>query len=339
MPPTNHPLPGPIVSVVIATRNRHERLDRLLSSAALQDLKEIEIIVADDNSDATTLDSYYSMRGRLDSRFRFLSTQFPGGPGSGPSAPRNRGVEASSGRYVALCDDDDVWTARDHLSVAANSLDRYEGDLFFAGMRLVDGAEVKGTWYSPPVPAHGMREITANPPVYEVPMRAFAASLRRRSPCVSTVVFRRQLYDEVGGFWEKLRFYEDVDFILRAADRARRILFRPAEVTDFFVDPHPRAYTAVSELERALFAVTACQHSRAHVRHPLLLRNARAREAWSLLTIARHALANGGRRAGRSLLEQSFLLHPSRSVLVEWLRSWVASPAQETAGNAETSVD
>lgn len=317
-------MPSPLVSVVIATRNRAESLARLLRSVAEQDLPGFEVIVVDDESTAETLACYGEIRRSLDSRFRFLLPARPNGPGHGPSQPRNKGIAAAAGRYVALCDDDDAWIVRDHLSTAAGALEERAGDFYFAGMRMVDGGKVTGTWYAPAVPAAGARALPGRPNVYELSLPAFARMLTPRCPCVNTMVFRRELFLAVGGYWENIRYYEDVDLVTRFVDRSQRILYRAEEVAETDVAPHVRAFTAVDELERNLFTVTACQHARAHVGNRLLRRNLRSREAWALLGVARQAAARGDGALARSFLAQSLLAHFSRAAALAWLRSWRA---------------
>lgn len=93
-----------LISVIIPTRNRSERLQRALQSAQAQGWGNIEIVVVDDaSSDGTP-----ALMERLsaeDQRIRYVRNDSPKGGGGA----RNAGIELARGKYVAFLDDDDVW--------------------------------------------------------------------------------------------------------------------------------------------------------------------------------------------------------------------------------------
>lgn len=93
-----------LVSVVIPTRNRRERLQRALESVLRQTWPDIEIVVVDDASSDDT-QAFLKGLSAAESRIRVLRNEVAlGGAGA-----RNAGVGIASGRYVAFLDDDDVW--------------------------------------------------------------------------------------------------------------------------------------------------------------------------------------------------------------------------------------
>lgn len=55
-------------------------------------------------------------------------------------------------------------------------------------------------------------------------------SLLDHFPCLNTCVMRRSLCDRAGGFWEELRYCEDLDFFLRVLDLASQIAYRHATI-------------------------------------------------------------------------------------------------------------
>src|SRR4051794_29294194 len=91
-----------LVSVVIPTHNRAHTLRPAVLSALGQDDVDVEVLVCDDGS---TDGSRSIVEALGDKRVQWLS-----GPRSGgPSVPRNRGVDAAKGEWVAFLDSDDVW--------------------------------------------------------------------------------------------------------------------------------------------------------------------------------------------------------------------------------------
>lgn len=97
---TGESMPGPLISVVIATRNRAELLRESLHSVISQTYKNIEIIVVDDGSDDNTRDVVESLD---DDRIHYVRREH-----GGISAARNTGTECARGEWIAVHDDDDI---------------------------------------------------------------------------------------------------------------------------------------------------------------------------------------------------------------------------------------
>src|SRR3990172_6891706 len=94
----------PVVSVIIPTHNRaellSEALDSVYSQEGVGELFEMEVVVVDDASTDNTPDLV-----RAYPSIRYLRHE----TNRGPSAARNTAIRASTGKYVALLDDDDMW--------------------------------------------------------------------------------------------------------------------------------------------------------------------------------------------------------------------------------------
>jgi teichuronic acid biosynthesis glycosyltransferase TuaG len=104
------------VSVIIATWNRQESVARAVESALLQTYPPLEILVCDDGS---TDDSEAVVHSFNDPRVTWL----PGPRAGRPAVPRNRGLAASKGDWIAFLDSDDQWMAG-KLERQFESLDR-----------------------------------------------------------------------------------------------------------------------------------------------------------------------------------------------------------------------
>jgi GT2 family glycosyltransferase len=96
---------GPRVSVIVPTCNRGERLERLISALAEQDLTEpFEVVVVDDASHDDTL----VRLGRLKAAQPFTLVPVPSAHNTGPAGARNRGWTVARGELIAFIDDDCV---------------------------------------------------------------------------------------------------------------------------------------------------------------------------------------------------------------------------------------
>jgi glycosyltransferase involved in cell wall biosynthesis len=95
----------PLVSVVVPTYDRPDRLRRAIESVAAQTYSRVELVVVDDCS-PTPLESVVDS---VDLAHLQQVTYLRNEENRGGSATRNRGIRASTGEYVAFLDDDDEW--------------------------------------------------------------------------------------------------------------------------------------------------------------------------------------------------------------------------------------
>jgi glycosyltransferase involved in cell wall biosynthesis len=101
----NLPVRGPLVSVVIPCYNAAGFIERTLRSVLAQTHRELEVIVVDDASTDESA-ALVEQMARNDPRVRLLRrTRNAGTPG----APRNEGVAAAGGEWIAFLDADDLW--------------------------------------------------------------------------------------------------------------------------------------------------------------------------------------------------------------------------------------
>jgi glycosyltransferase involved in cell wall biosynthesis len=91
----------PKVSVIIPTYNSAKYLSETLQSVFSQTYRNIEIVVVDDGSTDNTREIINSFSLP---EIKYIYQENSGGPAS----PRNKGILASEGRYLAIFDSDDV---------------------------------------------------------------------------------------------------------------------------------------------------------------------------------------------------------------------------------------
>jgi glycosyltransferase involved in cell wall biosynthesis len=97
-----------LVSVIIPTFNRFEYLLNTIESVKNQTYKNFEIIVVNDKSSQTEYYNYdWDSNNIKIIHLDKNSKQIFGFACAGHV--RNKGIEKSSGKYIAFCDDDDIW--------------------------------------------------------------------------------------------------------------------------------------------------------------------------------------------------------------------------------------
>ena len=207
---------APLVTVGITCFNAEDTIRRAVRSALSQDWPNLEVIVVDD---ASTDGSAEAARAEIgDSPLAHL-VRHP--ENRGPAGSRNSVLARARGEFIAFLDDDDeAFPGR--IGAQVEALDTYEKR---TGAKLVSchasGRRVYGNGYTLDLPAIGSRGA-------EAPNGNAVADYllfhRRRSgwfygggvPTCSLMA-RRGVFAEVGGFDRRLRRVEDVDLAIRLA--------------------------------------------------------------------------------------------------------------------------
>ena len=90
------------VSVIVTTYNRSKLLLETIRSIINQTFSNIELIIVDDGS---TDDTEEVIKSVSDPRIEYIKIKNWGGP----ARPRNIGIKKAKGKFLAFCDDDDLW--------------------------------------------------------------------------------------------------------------------------------------------------------------------------------------------------------------------------------------
>jgi glycosyltransferase involved in cell wall biosynthesis len=94
----------PTVTVVIPTRDRPDRLTRLLRCVRQQSFRDFECLVVDDRSRPETLAHYQGIWRDLDERFVLHTNPMSTRGGGGPGTARNTGIRLGAKH------DSEIWT-------------------------------------------------------------------------------------------------------------------------------------------------------------------------------------------------------------------------------------
>lgn len=306
----------PLVSVVIATRERPELLMRAIRSILAQSLQEIEVIVIDDGSSRPVIDYYRSTAAVSDSRVSYhLAAEAPRLV-RGVCAARNYGLSLARAPYVVFFDDDDEMTAPDHLEAGVRFHGRFPQCLYFGDLRLVnDGKVTTEARFGPVDEPMVSCQISADPPVFKASLAAFSRAFVHRYPHLDATLLDARLVKEIGGFAETLIFSEDLNFFLRYANACSTVIYRRQTVVDFDVTPRPRMFDEPDPAYRALMITLALSKARAVIGDPHLQRASRGIEAYFLCDAAGIIKAKGNRRAARVLAKQSLAARFTRGAL------------------------
>lgn len=118
----------PLISVIIPTYNRCRLLKFTIESILSQTYDDIELLIIDDGSDDPTNEMIESLH---DSRIRYFNI----GRTKDIAKVRNFGLNASTGEYIAFCDDDDLWV-KDKLEKQLKYIPEY--DFVCCQARIID---------------------------------------------------------------------------------------------------------------------------------------------------------------------------------------------------------
>ena len=186
----------PLISIIIPTFNRASMLDNSIESVRQQTFSDWELIIVDD---ASTDETENVIRKHMaeDIRIRYIKHN----SNIGANATRNRGIQESSGDYIAFLDDDDRWNP-DKLSLQYDYFKEHpDVGVVYCGYRYIDQNSksiFKIEW-----------------PRY---MGDVSVILLRNNFIGSSVpLFKRECFELAGQFDEKLTSCQDWDMWIRIA--------------------------------------------------------------------------------------------------------------------------
>lgn len=187
----------PLVSVIVPTHNRPDFLKKTLSSILNQTYTHLEVFVISNGVNALNKEVAENFN---DPRITYVDQANSGGP----SSPRNHGIRLSSGRYIAFCDDDDLW--------APEKIEKQ--------VKALENNPAYGLCYTKMMRFDAYREWSV--PHEEGPAD-FHSLLYVNTIPISAVMIRRSLLDQFGGFSElkKVGASEDYEFLVRHAATTR----------------------------------------------------------------------------------------------------------------------
>ena len=180
------------ISLIIAIYNRKDELFELLSSLALQNDKEFEIIVVDDGSLMALLPTIALFEEQLNIQY-FRKTN------SGPGLSRNFGAKKAKNEWLVFVDSD-VIVEKDYIANIKNDLSATKCDAFGGADKASKGFNLMQKAIS-----YAMTSLLTTGGI-----RGNKKSMSKFQPRSFNMGVKKSAFDAVGGFSE-MRIGEDPD--------------------------------------------------------------------------------------------------------------------------------
>ena len=186
------------VSVIIPTYNREKVIERSIRSVLNQTYKNIELIVVDDGSKDNTEKIVKSIN---DERIIYYKQE-----NGGASKARNAGVLLATADYIAFHDSDDAWREDKLEKQMAYMKEHPEYGMVYCDylMHKMDGKK-----YIVPAKVNIIGELEGD---------MFLTLLINNTIGTPTMLIKKELFLEVGGFDVSLSCLEDWDFAIRFSE-------------------------------------------------------------------------------------------------------------------------
>lgn len=193
----------PSISVVIPAYNACQTIGKALDSIAAQTVPVTEVVVVDDGSADDTV--AVIQRDYPEVCVRQQANQ-------GPAAARNHGVRRATGDWVAFLDADDAWLPW-RLEVQLGVLGAHPAAIMCCGQTTDLDCEVP-----PPQDADAPdRSAESAAASLESAVLTLADFAFANPVATTSVLLRRDVFDQLGGFDEQFRGPEDYELWMRVA--------------------------------------------------------------------------------------------------------------------------
>lgn len=191
-----------LVSIIIPTFNRVDKLKKAIFSILNQKYNNWELIIVDNESSDGTKEM---IKNYKDSRIRFYSVNNKGVIGYS----RNFGVKKSYGMYLAFLDSDDWWE-KEKLSICIGLMKKQDKDICYHNCYLISNFNKKKT---------RCRKLLSN--------NFFDLIKNGNTIVTSSVILKKELFLKIGGFSEKKNIigWEDYHLWLMLAKKKNNFLF------------------------------------------------------------------------------------------------------------------
>ncbi len=199
-----------LVSVIISTFNGEKYIKRAIESVLSQTYGNIELIIIDDCSTDNTSEIIFGY-SRKDSRIVILKNE----TNIGSYKSLNKAIRISRGKYIANLDDDDIWRDSQKIEKQTEFLEKHNDyGLVGGGMIKIDIKNNEIGRYLFPEHDKDIRK----------------SILKNNLFSHSAVLFRKDAWEEVGGYNELFGYSADIDLWLKIGKKYKFYNFQ-----DYFI--------------------------------------------------------------------------------------------------------
>lgn len=185
------------ISVIIPMYNSQDTIERAIMSIYNQTASSFicEIIVVNDGSTDSSLEVLEKIKTKNNIAIKIINKE-----NGGVSTARNAGMKEANGNWIALLDSDDMWF-NNKIEEQLQILDKNK-EIDFLSCNMDDK----------PVRILN-KEINT---LYKVSVQDLCLKMLSQP---STVIFKRKIFREIGGFDEKQRYAEDGNYFLHICNK------------------------------------------------------------------------------------------------------------------------
>ncbi len=264
-----------LLSVVIPTHNRAKYVGNAIMSVENQTYKQIEIIVVSDGSEDNTKDvveSYSLKYGNIKFYEHF--------PAKGSNFSRNFGASKATGDYIAFLDDDDIWDETKAEKQIALLKDDKDVGLTVSGFKFIYVNDNTTSTFIPSPPYDASKTILID-------------------HCIggtSSAIMRREIFEKVGGFDERILARQDYDLWIRCAQVTKIKAVKEPLVINYDYDDTEKISNSTYK------SINACEifeEKYKDLYNNLTVKENKQRKYNSYVSISKKALRNNEKRLSR----------------------------------------
>jgi len=203
----------PLVSVIMSVKNGMPYLPETIDSVLAQSYSRWEMIIVDDGS---TDNTWQVLQQYRDPRIKCVKQE-----NTGVATAKNRAVQQSKGKYLAILDGDDLWLPQ-KLEQQVDFLEKNEDYVAVGG--YADMIDFEGTYI-----------YTEKKPISDTEIRR---QQEFRNPWThSSVMMTRRAFDQVGGYYEPIKQYIVDYMIMFQLSSVGKVYQLPTEVVQYRIVP------------------------------------------------------------------------------------------------------
>ncbi len=216
------------VSVIVPVYNVEKHVGKCLTELVCQTLEDIEILVVNDGSTDGSKEVIDAYAAQYPDKIKAFHIENRGAAGA-----RNYALEHATGEYIGFVDSDDC-------------PDRTMFEKLYNKAQL-DGAQIVSCGYYRSVEGVGQKRGCFNydcfgSSVYDEPML-----IVNNLPYIWNKIFKRELVQQIGGFDNSLRIYEDLVFTYKLFLLANKISLVPEPLYSYTVNREESLTSVFSE--------------------------------------------------------------------------------------------